>query len=338
MALRWIDSFDHYVTADIPAKYDSISGSPAITATSRFGSGALQLTDANTQHTVVKVFDAQPTWIVGFAFRYVMSGGNKQIFTLIDNATIQVTLYYETSTRKLFLNGPFGSSLSTLGLSDNTWYYIETKVTIGNAGSWEVRVDGNTWITGSGDTQASANASADRFRFEAGGSGGTSTARIFDDVYILDGTGAAPLNDFLGDVRVEALFPNANGNSSQLVGSDADSVNNYLLVDDPTPDGDTSYVESSTVGNKDTYAFTNLTPTLGTVYGVQISSEARKTDAGLRTVKNIARLSTTEVDGAANSLSSSYRMFNDIMTTKPGGGAWTITDVNNAEFGIKVFS
>jgi hypothetical protein len=142
--------------------------------------------------------------------------------------------------------------------------------------------------------------------------------------------------DFLGDVRVQALLPTGNGNSSQLVGSDGNSTDNYLLVDEVPPNEDTDYVESATVNDKDTYVFGNLTPTTGTVFGVQIVAEARKTDAGVRSFKSVARLSATEADGPDTTLSTTYAFYMDKRDTKPGGGSWTITNVNDAEFGVKV--
>jgi hypothetical protein len=74
------------------------------------------------------------------------------------------------------------------------------------------------------------------------------------------------------------------------------------------------------------------------VFGVQILPYAKKTDAGTRSIKTIARLSATEVDGPEQFLASAYGYLSDIREAKPGGGAWTISDVNSAEFGVKVFA
>jgi hypothetical protein len=156
------------------------------------------------------------------------------------------------------------------------------------------------------------------------------------DTYIADIAGSAPTNDFLGDSRTDAILPNANGTTSQLVGQDTNSTDNYLNVDDDPPDDDTTFNESSTVGQKDTYNYPSITPTAGTVYAVQISPLVRKTDAGVRSIATVARLSSTEVDGPNQALSTTYLNLADIRETKPGGGVWTIADVNSAEFGVKV--
>ena len=67
-----------------------------------------------------------------------------------------------------------------------------------------------------------------------GPNGATTANYDYDDLYICDGTTVPgePVNDFLGDVRVDTLYPNGNGNSSQWVGQDANSTDNYLNVDD----------------------------------------------------------------------------------------------------------
>jgi hypothetical protein len=134
---------------------------------------------------------------------------------------------------------------------------------------------------------------------------------------------------------VECLFPNGNGASSQWVGSDGNSTDNYLLVDEAAPNDDTDYVTSATVGDKDTYAYSNLTPGSGSVYAVQIAAWARKTDVAERKIATIAR-TTSEQDSADRTLATTYTYYLDVRNTRPGGGAWSISDVNGAEFGVKV--
>jgi hypothetical protein len=184
------------------------------------------------------------------------------------------------------------------------------------------------------DTRNGGNASVNRIRPQTVG-WQSGTALYFDDLVVITTSGGTA-TDFIGDVRVESIFPNGNGNSSQLVGSDGNSTDNYLLVDETAPNDDTDYVESSTVGDKDTYAYSNVTPTTGTVHGVQLLPYAKKTDAGTRSIVSVARHSGTEEDSSAKTLNSTYAYLPDVRETKPGGGAWSISDVNAAEFGVKV--
>jgi len=210
--------------------------------------------------------------------------------------------------------------------------YIEVKVTINDStGVAQVRLGEATEINlTSQDTRNGGNASVDLVRFYQ-----TTNPSYVDDVVVMDSSGSA-MNDLIGDIKVECLLPNGNGNSSQLAGSDGNSTDNYALVDEVPANADTDYVQSATVGQKDTYTYGNLATTAGTVHGVQVATYARKTDAGTRKIASVARLSTTEEDSAEFILSTSYQVLTDVRPTKPGGGAWTIADVNNAEFGVKV--
>lgn len=333
-----MDSFDHY--SSVLSKFDtSSSGNESISSSvPRFGPNSLLLNGYNSA-ALKKILDSQATWIVGAAV-YVngFSGSANVLFGLMDAGSYQCEAQI-TALGKLSItrNGTVLATGATT-LRALRWYYIEFKATIHNStGAAEIKLDGASEVSVSGtDTQATGNATADQVVVGHFGGSGFNGALYIDDFYICDGTGSAPTNDYLGDIRVQALFPSGNGNTSNLVGSDGNSTDNYLLVDETPPNDDTDYVESSTVGDKDTYAFGNLTPTTGTVYGVQVVPRARKTDAGTRKIASIARLSATEVDSADKTLSTTYVYLPDVREAKPGGGTWSISDVNSAEFGAKV--
>jgi hypothetical protein len=160
--------------------------------------------------------------------------------------------------------------------------------------------------------------------------------------YLLDTTaGAGWDEDFLGHVRYAALDPTGNGNSSGLLGSDGNSTDNYLLVDDGFDhDSDTTYVQGSVVGDKDTYAMEDLpTPPL-TIYAVLPVVTAKKTDAGTRSIVPVIRRSGTDYDAATEHfLGTSYQSFRQAIDLDPSTGlAWTEAGVNAMELGVKVAS
>jgi hypothetical protein len=341
MALLFADSFDHYVTADLLTKWTNHSSGTINSAAGRWSSSGYRSTNSNF-YTEWAFPSALATVVVGGAYRTNQIGtNNNPVFTFFDGTTFQVSIQINTSGKLEARRGVATGTLlgtGTFSFSNNTHYYIEAKITF-NDTTGVVVVKVNTSTTDlnltSQDTNNGAGNQATKVRlgYDGNGSGGSFD---MDDFYVLDTTGSAPTNDFLGDCRVEALFPNGNGNSSVLAGSDGNSTDNYLLVDEAAPNSDTDYVESSTVNDKDTYTFTNLTPTTGTVYGVQVLPFAKKTDAGARSIASVARLSATEVDSSNKTLTSSYIYLPDIREAKPGGGVWSISDVNSAEFGVKV--
>lgn len=335
--LIFADSFDHY--SIVGKKWTNQRGSPTAaldTAAGRFGTTGWY---ANSRYLVKQLGANYPTLIVGVAYKPNSTGwgDDEAILNFKDAGSQQCELRYNM-TSGLWSVQRAGSTVAsaTSLISLASFHYIEFKATIHNsAGVAAVRVNGVEIINATGlDTQNTANAYINELRI--GSATDDYRDACFDDLYLLETAGGG-LVDFLGDVRIECIRPTGNGASSQWVGSDGNSVDNYALVDETTPNDDTDYVESQIVADKDTYAFGNLATVSGTVYAVQILPYARKTDAGARSIKSIARLSGgTEEDGTERALLTTYQYFADIRETKPGGGAWSIADVNGAEFGVKV--
>ena len=90
----------------------------------------------------------------------------------------------------------------------NQWHYFEVKVVCHDtAGYYQVRIDGVTVLSGTNvDTRAGADTRFVRFRMDE-------YYQYMDDIYICDTDGTAN-NDFLGQILVEAIFPNADGDNS----------------------------------------------------------------------------------------------------------------------------
>lgn len=337
MALVWMESFDHEGSnANLLLKGYSQAGGGGSFVTGRFGNGW----GNNRGLVLYRTIPTQTEYVIGFAFKLSSFVTGRAFLRFYDaSGNLQGELRAGSSNTIIYARNGTTLATGSTSLITSTWYYIEWKLLVDNAtGYSEVRINGDVEMTFTGDTQASANANIGQFGFDGEYSVFSDSGSVFslDDIYVLDTTGSAPNDDFLGDVRVECLFPNDNGNSSQFLGSDSNSTDNYLLVDDTSPDGDTTYVEDDVVSDKDTYAYTDLEVTTGIVYGVQLVPMVRKTDTGARKFKPVTRLSATEVDGTEQTLGSTYLYFPEIQEEKPGGGAWLVADVNSAEFGVKV--
>lgn len=341
MSLVWCDSFDHYSTTYLVRKYTTQLGTAStVSGSGRNGSGFASGASGTTYQGWRKSLGTSfQTWVVGFAILVPSTPGTQvNVFRIEDGTTAQIEIRVNTDlTISVTRNGTtLGTSSTTL--TTNTWAYVELKVKIDNTtGTIELKINGVTRIgpSSSLDTQNTANASASAFVI-----GSDRLSVRLDDLYVLNGTSSgvsgAPNNDFLGDVRVEALFPNGNGNSSQFVGSDGNSTDNYLLVDETTPNDDTDYVQSSTLNDKDTYAMTDLVTVAGSVYGIQAVPNAKKDDAGSRTFKTQIRSGGTDVEGAEKTLGTSYAFFPEIFESDSAGAQWTISSINSIEAGVKV--
>lgn len=230
---------------------------------------------------------------------------------------------------------------STSGyLNVNTPVYVEVRVLFSTTvGEVEVRLNGDPTpvlnLTNV-DTGSSSSTYFQLFHNPVNG------VQVWSAPYVLEVDATAP-NDFLGHLRYAALDPVGNGNSSQLVGSDSNSTDNYLLVDDGaagmTNDGGTTYVQSSTPGEQDTYTLEDMpTPALSVVAVVPVLIAA-KSDAGTRSIKPVVRSGGTDYDGDEAFLGLSYAAFPSIMLEDPDTAApWADAGINAIELGVKVAS
>ena len=90
---------------------------------------------------------------------------------------------------------------------------------------------------------------------------------------------------------------------------------------------------------KDTYNFTNLAST-GTVHAVQATVRAKKTDSAAKTLALVTRQGGADYDGATQAVASTtYAQYQQIWEKRPSDSTvWVVSDVDGAEFGLKVVS
>ena len=257
MSIEFRDSFAHYdsATAIITngGKYDTQSSLSASYGTGRWGapSKCLTFTQNTSGGYFEKVLTAQQTRIVQLAFHMQSFLDTPIICQLYDGSTKQLE-YLVTTAGEIQVKRGDGTTLGTtsgLGLIANTWYHIETKSTIDNsAGAATVWVNAVSVLAlTSQDTQNSANASSDRFRLISSVSNNSSRNVSIGDLIVLNTSGSAPYNDHMGEQRVECLFPNASGTTTDF--SLSTGSNHAALLDEVPPNGDTDYVQSNTVGH-----------------------------------------------------------------------------------------
>lgn len=336
MALLFMDGFDHYLTANLSKKYSSLSGGPDIQGSIyRNGTGALQV--YNNEGCRIDGIGNQTTLIFGMAYYPITALYNSWMLYFYDITAGQ----YQVLIRMTTAGGlqAYRNTGTLLGSSDDavislaTWNYIETKVYIHNsAGTVNIRVNGVDVLNlTSQDTQYSTNQWVNSLIF-AGTAGNT----YIDDLYLLDDTGSTN-NDFLGNVKVETLYPDGDGNESDWTPS---TGSNWQNVDDATPDDDSTY---NYVGSgagfpmNDLYTLDNLTTVQGDVFGIQVNSYVRKDDAGSVNLASIVRTGGTTYSGmGVASISDTYDYQRDILEENPDTAtAWTISNINGLETGIR---
>jgi hypothetical protein len=165
---------------------------------------------------------------------------------------------------------------------------------------------------------------------------GVNSNGYMDDIYCCDGSGAQN-NDWMGECRVVSLLP-STGNGSNTDFTCSSSTDHGALVDEATPNDDTDYVYSSTLNHVDTWNFPALGYT-GTIKGVQMNLQAKKTESGTRAIAAVTRPASTNRVHAMNRYlgTTDYLSYAAMWELNPeDSAAWEVADVDGAEFGVKI--
>lgn len=341
--LHWWDSFDGYAVADLPFVYDfANSNGFAFAGLGRNGTGGYGFNGGSAQQAKKAMSGSPATVGQSFGFLRTTLSGVMRFAGFLEGGSYQVMLGDDGSNHLRVWRGQGTAVLGTgtKVINDNTYYHIEWKVTIHpSAGTIVVKVNGVVDINLSGlNTRATANSWADQASIGPDtnfGLGGGYVGHI-DDYIVWDTTGAAPWNDFPGDCRVQCLNPSADGASSAWTPNSG--TTHFNRVNEATQDGDTTYLSDANVGDRDTWTFTDLTPTSGSVLGVAVVAVARKDDAGARSIVTVERQSGVNYDNATvHPLGTTYTYERDNMTLNPATSAqFTVAEVNAGEWGVKV--
>lgn len=367
MALRFSDGFDLYTSiTDLPGRDWTVENSEtklAIGTTSgRYGGGALVMSDSSSQDSIRKFLvsgvSTSYTPVVGFSFKTasattptssafigaLTNWSNGDFFVEGNMAGMKFGV---NINGEFFLDG-YGFATpnhsGTVNICDGAWHWIEFAMKPSNTtGIMAGYVDGVAMpgnIT-SGDTYGSTYTiyALDTLIFA------TDTTQTIDyyidDVIVYDDESSGITGDItytsnfpIGDSRIETLQPSSAGNYSQWTPSIA--VPNYQCVDEDNENGDTDYVETSTSGNKDTYAFGNLTASPVTIHACHVGIVGKATPGGTTDIKAMARSSSTDYEGASYTLGSGYTFTQTNVAQDPNTtAAWDEAGVNAAEFGFE---
>jgi hypothetical protein len=112
-----------------------------------------------------------------------------------------------------------------------------------------------------------------------------------------------------------------------------------MVKNHPISYAETGYYNySGTVGAKDLYSIENFTVS-GEIFAVQENISFRKDDVGNRNMSTLLRTDSQEFEGDPVACFSDYTYAGTIWEDNPStGGAWALTDLNLAEFGVKIKS
>lgn len=352
MSLLFIDSFDHYATLDLSEKWTQVF--PALGAVEIVPNGVCEgncvkfdtiesiskgVTCGGTPNVGTAGFHMKVAYnLYGFPFFGVTRIGmasNFQFYVFLD-ATSGAIIVYDGDGVMQTWSPP--DSIRT-----NEWVFFECQWAISPvAGTIILHVNGVEVLNVGGlDLQYSLHPDNLWHAVKLACVG--NACWYADNFYVLDDAGAGPDNTFLGDSRVQAIYPEGVG--ANLAWTPVGAAANWDCVDDDdvlavtaAPDGDTTYVEANAAGTRDTHVFTDIDLVAGTIFGVQALINCEKIDTGARLVAAVIRHGGIDNVGANRAPSYlSYNYMIQIFPLNPGTAAvWTIADVNNAEYGYQL--
>ena len=253
-------------------------------------------------------------------------------------------LYLETQTDDTYkIKDQAATDLGTSAAhASDTWHHIEFKGRFNNSitlGDVQLKVNGiqEINVTGGTDTQDSTDSTIQTIELESG-----VTGRIyFDSPIFWNDLAGDDWNDFRGQLHIETKAPNANGPDSAWVGSDADSTDNYLHVDEieAIHDGDVSYSAGSAFDSQDSYNFpAMIADSEGEILGVQVLMVAKKTLAFNKTITPFFVDGGPEFSGAKIALTNgTYTTDTHMFDENPATAAqWTHAVIDTGNFGQRV--
>lgn len=325
MALLFMDGFDHYATsAEMARKWSVVDIAGFVTG--RSGSG--QAVSLSNFDDLTVSMGAKNNITIGMAIYRTTSSTVTIDFrssSNVDNIAIELN---PDGSIELLRGGTTTLATSTYTIPYNAWVYLEIYGYVDNtAGRCEVRANGTTVIDYTGDTYNLGNVDITQIRIE--------NHIQIDDLYVVDNTGAVN-NSFLGDVRVETLYPSGDATPNDFTATGAGTTNADRVQ---SMDDDTTYLSSDTIGHQEQFTLDDL-PSGVTPIAVQQTTTARKDGVGARGLANRIVSGATTDTGADTGLSDGQ--YTSIITTHDvdpnTSAAWTKAGVDALEVGFEVTS
>jgi len=257
---------------------------------------------------------------------------------------VQVSLQVGSSGQFQFFQGsgtgtPIGPASAANAIRLNQWQQFQVHI-IFNASTGKVELldaNSNVLITTAAtqNTAPTGNAWCSRVYFF-----GVQSGSYWDDWYIADGTGPAPLNTYWGNVAVRGDVPNSDASPNQFSTQPTQTTgNHYKNVDTISPNG-TAYNYDNNPGDEELYGYPSITGVK--VLAINIWMSVELDAAGPRTVETVLVSSSVVQLGTPFTPTNTFSFYNTLSATDPNTAAsWasgTVAAAQAAQLGIKVVS
>lgn len=349
MALIFMDGLDVYDNfADITSSPNwSVSGTPTFSTTQgRFGGGCIRTDSFFAYWSLGLPLLTNKDYYFSFSFltHTLPAIGTCEFVKFVSTGASNIMRLSLTPGGTILIGDRFGnlSSSSVSGaMVSNTWCRVEIKLNLGtnsSSGVVEVKINGAVVCTATGlNLWDGGNAVASIALLNQAQ---TNDYCLYDDIVLNDTTGSSNTG-YLGDVRIDAIRPNADQTQADwsITGG---SGPGYSAIADAfgSSDGDTSYLSSSTVGNKSEFGVSSLSGSSASIMGVQVRSKTKRTDAGTRTYRNYLKSSSAVINGPTLTPQTNYSWdFGGVAEADPNtSAAWTDSGVNAVKLGLELVS
>jgi hypothetical protein len=290
--------------------------------------------------------DESAGWVLGafssvagyFGNLLFLDGWENQTISLENSAgQAQISLRFNNNGSISVTSGSntLGSTAPFL-ININTVFFLETYFKIDSAtGAVTMVLNGNPTpifsVTGVGTAANTGNLPVTQFGYSLAPA---NVHLYFRDIYIHDGTGAAPFDTFLGPGGCEYLPPIANV-AAQFTPNG--NTNNYQNAAETPPNPTVDYNSSSTVGQSDTFTIAPLPSNVQRVFGVKLFDYSYKNDTGSRALQKSLKSGAASAIGTENYLNMTAVVTEDIFVVDPNTGAlFTPAAVNALTIGYEV--
>jgi hypothetical protein len=339
MALKFLDSFDHYLASDSTLKWTT-----TLSPVRRTGLHGYAMAGSLSKGMLFG-----STTLIMEAFIQRLNAGS--VFGLYDTAlTNQISCAVrQDGVLKVerYGSNPAADFIAQTPpdvIRQNTWYHVGWTVTIhASAGAVEVRVNGETVITVSG---IKTTATTLPWSGAVGGFwlGDNGNGVNFDDLVVMDSVddglndprlpGGGGFDKFLGPVEIIVKRPNGVGLLDEW--TPTPTVPNWQNVDDLTPDADATYNGAlpDAVGASDLFHMQDLAPHEDVV-GVQSLVLARKTEEGVAAIAKLVHDNAATTVGTTVYQPSTYSYLHAPEPTLPGGTLWSAARWDAIQYGYR---
>jgi hypothetical protein len=343
--ILFADSFDHYGTG-ATGRNNMLNGAYGIvdpnvspeTTTARTGDTSLRFVPNGNRQWATRPLQAAEVALGIACGLYLVdlpnanntvgiAIGNSNFAANIDGSRAGRVCHFTVQTDGSIAIYQFGTNAVLLGQTDpgvitaESWnhiqFYVEVSDTVGYI---ELRVNGAAEFAASDLNLGTDPATQIVLGVQLNTA--LSTVFYFDDLVPWDTSGDVNKGTSIGPVRVVTTFP--GGDWSPFDWSVGGAATGAEAVDDPSPDGDATYIEAADVGNAAQFTMPTLPEDVEGILGVHVVHMGKQTSAGLTSVKTSLISEGEEAEGPEVPYTTAYTYRGHTFEFDPAtAGFWT---------------